>query len=460
RTAGVANRVIGDSRITNGVIYVGTDIVNFDITLQSQPVIVPVTRPNPPTNLTATPSQTSITLAWTPVPGAATYTLYRADSPSGPFVAIGTGIGTTTYVDTAVAAGRTYYYYVTAVNAGGESGASTVANATVPQPPTPPVTPPTPPTPPVTPPTPPTQPEPPADLKVTPGDKQVDLTWTPSAGATCYIVYRATAPGGPYTAIATCVTGTAYTDTAVQPGVTYYYIVSAVGPAGEGKTTPEKQASLKAPMEPRPTVETHTRYIMGYPDGTFRPERSISRAEVATILARISGAKVDVSLAGPAKYPDVATTHWATRYISATTTLGLMKGDPDGKFRPEDPISRAEVATIAVRFKHLFPTEGIAFADTAGHWGVGYVKAAADAGLMNGYPDGTFRPSNAISRAEFVTVINRLLSRGPLFDRPSGRWPDVTADHWAFGHVQEASIGHDYLPHATLSGEAWVNDHE
>ncbi|HWI64228.1 MAG TPA: invasin domain 3-containing protein, partial [Symbiobacteriaceae bacterium] len=174
RTAGVANRVIGDSRITNGVIYVGTDIVNFDITLQSPPVVVPVVRPNPPTNLTATPTQSSINLTWTPTPGATSYKVYRSERPSGPFVPLVIGVPTNGYTDTAVTAGQTYYYYVTAYGTGGESNPSNTANATVPQPPTPPVTPPTPPT----------QPEPPADLKVTPGDKQVDLTWTPSAGAT------------------------------------------------------------------------------------------------------------------------------------------------------------------------------------------------------------------------------------------------------------------------------------
>jgi hypothetical protein len=162
----------------------------------------------------------------------------------------------------------------------------------------------------------------------------------------------------------------------------------------------------------------------------------------------------------PANYPDVPTDHWATRNITAVGLLGMMMGDPDGRFRPQAPISRAEVAAIAVRFRQLTPAGGIAFADTAGHWSVGYVKAAADAGLMNGYPDGTFRPASAISRAEFVTVINRLLGRGPLLDRPLNRWPDVAPSYWAFGQVQEASIGHNFVPAEGREGETWISDHE
>ncbi len=187
---------------------------------------------------------------------------------------------------------------------------------------------------------------------------------------------------------------------------------------------------------------THLRYIQGYPDGLFRPEQSITRAEVATILTRITGpitAADDVAL-----YPDVAGDHWAARYIKAAKARGLMIGDPDGRFRPQDPISRAEVAVIALRFKQLQLMSGSAFPDTPGHWADSTIYTVTQAGLITGYPDGTYRPTQPITRAEFVTVINRLLERGPLTGLPAPTFPDVTPSHWAYGQVEEAGTSHRY----------------
>ncbi|HYG58257.1 MAG TPA: S-layer homology domain-containing protein, partial [Symbiobacteriaceae bacterium] len=123
------------------------------------------------------------------------------------------------------------------------------------------------------------------------------------------------------------------------------------------------------------------------------------------------------------------------------------------------PITRAEVATIAARFKKLDPVAGsAAFPDVAGHWAADWIKATFGAGIVTGYPDGTFKPQQAISRAEFVTIINRLLGRGPLLGRPTVRWPDVPAIHWAYGQVEEASVPHEY--EAQTKGEKWIRDRE
>ena len=218
------------------------------------------------------------------------------------------------------------------------------------------------------------------------------------------------------------------------------------GPVVGGGVTPGRAVDPEIVIGSNEVVAeelgTHLRYIQGYPDGLFRPERSITRAEVATILTRITGpitAADDAAL-----YPDVAAAHWAARNIKAARARGLMLGDPDGRFRPEDPISRAEVAVIALRFKQLQLMTGSAFPDTPGHWADSTIYTVTTAGLLEGYPDGTYRPNQPITRAEFVTVINRLLERGPLFGLPAPTFSDVAPAYWAYGQVEEAATSHRY----------------
>jgi hypothetical protein len=214
-------------------------------------------------------------------------------------------------------------------------------------------------------------------------------------------------------------------------------------------------AMVKYDLQLTPAGDTHYRYIKGYPDGQFKPEQSITRAEVATILTRITGR---ISAAdNAALYPDVNPAHWAVPYIKAARARGLMLGDPDGKFRPDQPISRAEVAMIALRFKALQPLAIKAFPDTAGHWADSMINAVGKAGYVLGYPDGTYRPDQPITRAEFVTVINRLLGRGPLLGRPAPTFPDVTTEHWAYGQVEEAGTSHGFVP-ASDRTERWRKD--
>ncbi|MGE5674135.1 MAG: S-layer homology domain-containing protein, partial [Mycobacterium leprae] len=183
----------------------------------------------------------------------------------------------------------------------------------------------------------------------------------------------------------------------------------------------------------------HTRYIYGYPDGTFGPERSITRAEVATVLAQLLGATPGIE--SLPLLTDVSPDHWAAGAIAKVAARGLMIGDPDGRFRPDEPITRAEVAVIACRLRQLTPGTAT-FPDAAEHWAAGYIAAAEAAGILTGYPDGTFQPERPTTRAEFVAIINRAEGRGPLYGVKAPTFPDVPLDAWASGMVEEAATDH------------------
>ncbi|WP_167859234.1 tandem-95 repeat protein [Paenibacillus cymbidii] len=188
------------------------------------------------------------------------------------------------------------------------------------------------------------------------------------------------------------------------------------------------------------TVE-HTRYILGYPDGEFKPQRSLSRAELAAIVARlINGGNTDKKAA----YSDVPASHWASGYIRIATDAGIFTGFTDGTFHPDVPVTREELATVMTRYLKLDTPQSIDqhFADASDRWSTTAIEALYRNGLVQGYPDGTFQPAGSIIRLEAVTLINRMLFRGPLTSvEPS--FPDVPKDNWGFGHVEEASQSHD-----------------
>jgi len=188
--------------------------------------------------------------------------------------------------------------------------------------------------------------------------------------------------------------------------------------------------------------ETLKPYLSGYPDGTFRPSQSIKRAEFATILHRLGLKSTDSSAVGQvADYKDVTAKHWASEAIAAMQLAGLMRGDNQGRFRPEAAVTRAEMASIVAR---LLPsgTTGQARTDVPedlrGHWAAGAITQALQAGILQGYPDGTFRPDRTLTRAEAVRVLNQLLAR-PTPDVSKSSWPDVPAKHWAIRDIESAS---------------------
>ncbi|WP_135552498.1 cadherin-like beta sandwich domain-containing protein [Paenibacillus cymbidii] len=194
-------------------------------------------------------------------------------------------------------------------------------------------------------------------------------------------------------------------------------------------------------------------YMDGYPDGTFRPEQPMTRAELAAVLERLrrqaaaDTAAPEPDLAAEA-YADVAPDHWAAQAIEGAQRRGLMVGDPDGRFRPESFVTRAELATIAARWAGTGGEEAgqeplpAAFRDAEGHWAARAIAAAKAAGWLLGYPDGSFLPDKALSRAEAVSALNRLLGRAAAAGagQPStSRWPDVPNDHWALADITSAT---------------------
>jgi len=187
---------------------------------------------------------------------------------------------------------------------------------------------------------------------------------------------------------------------------------------------------------------THKAYINGYPDGLFGPERPITRAEMAAILSRVFDIKKEQSVP---VYSDIKASNWASDGITKATQMGLMNGYPDGQFRPEDKITRAEMASVASRILGSGSDEGggVSYSDISGHWASAAIIQVSAAGKLRGYENGMFRPDQMLTRSEAVVLINKLLGRGPL-SGATAKWSDVSKGHWAYDDVQEASMNHAF----------------
>ena len=200
-------------------------------------------------------------------------------------------------------------------------------------------------------------------------------------------------------------------------------------------------------------TEDHFAYIVGYPDGTVQPKGNITRAEVATIFFRLlTDDTRAIYWSQENDYSDVAADSWYNNAVSTLSSMGVVSGYPDGAFRPNAPITRAEFVKIAVSFfaEMDAPYDG-SFTDVKdGQWFTGYVAGAVEHDLVGGYPDGTFRPTANISRAEACAIVNRVLERKPHVDHllpesEMNTWPD-NADKaiWYYADMQEATNSHDY----------------
>ena len=195
--------------------------------------------------------------------------------------------------------------------------------------------------------------------------------------------------------------------------------------------------------------DDHYAYVVGYSDGTVRPNANISRAEVATIFFRLLKEEVrDGNLTTENTFADVTDGQWHNKAISTMAKLGAVKGRNAEAFDPDAPITRAEFATICARFDKTQISTGSNFTDISGHWAEKYIERAATLGWIAGYSDGTFRPSNYITRAEAMTMINRVLCRVPETesDLLPGMitWPDNQPGTWYYLAVQEATNSHDH----------------
>lgn len=194
----------------------------------------------------------------------------------------------------------------------------------------------------------------------------------------------------------------------------------------------------------------HTAFLVGYAEGTFGPERDMTRAEVTTMFARLLTEQIEADKTYSGTFNDVAKDCWAANYIGYMQQFGIVTGYTDGSFRPNAPVTRAEFAAIASRFEKL--TQGSkSFTDVPDtHWAVKYINFAATRGWVTGYADGTFKPEHSITRAEVAAVTCRLLERSA--DQTYIRshigelraFADVTESHWAYWYAMEAANGHDY----------------
>ncbi len=194
---------------------------------------------------------------------------------------------------------------------------------------------------------------------------------------------------------------------------------------------------LHQDLSPDPTADNlHAPYITGYPDGTFGPDKQLTRAEMAVIFSRIFEHEQPLEAAAAG---DGTVRHWAEDAIAQVLAAGLMSGYADGSFRPDQAITRAEMASIAARLTDPLPQVNGSFTDINGHWAREAIDKVKSAGVISGYEDGSFRPDEAVTRAEAVIMINRLTGRSPL-SGAKPQWKDVLQEHWAYEHIQAASI--------------------
>ena len=194
----------------------------------------------------------------------------------------------------------------------------------------------------------------------------------------------------------------------------------------------------------------HFAFLVGYTDGTFGPERNMTRAEVTTMFARLLTEQIEADKTYSNTFSDVPKGCWAANYIGYMQQFGIITGYSDGSFRPDAPVTRAEFAAIASRFEKL--TEGSkSFTDVPDtYWAARYIDFAATRGWVTGYSDGTFKPEDPITRAEVAAATCRLLERSA--DQSYIRshlkelrtFADMTESHWAYWYAMEAANGHDY----------------
>ena len=225
---------------------------------------------------------------------------------------------------------------------------------------------------------------------------------------------------------------------------------------------------------PKPTVEIedddalglnttdHFAYIVGYGNGEVRPQNNITRAEVATIFFRLLTDDVrDENLTKTNRYSDVAATSWYNTAVSTLSSMGIITGYPDGTFRPNAAITRAEFAAIAARFDNDGDKTAAKFSDIASHWAKDEISIAYNNGWITGYPNGTFGPQRDITRAETMTLVNRVLNRQP--ETEDDLLPNMTVwtdnanpNAWYYLAVQEATNSHYYKFKTNSKYEKWT----
>ena len=247
---------------------------------------------------------------------------------------------------------------------------------------------------------------------------------------------------------------------------TVSYTVSSGGTGGGGGSRPNDPPELN--------TDDHYAYVIGYPEDyrtgeatddeslwPVKPQNNITRAEVATIFFRMltDESRSDYWMqTNP--YSDVDSDMWYNNAISTLTNAGILTGYEDGSFRPNDPITRAEFAAMTARFSDTEYSGDNSFSDVSdSYWAARYIALAEYLGWINGYPDGTFRPAQNITRAESMTLVNAVLERTPDADHMLDdmiTWPDNEEGAWYYEAVQEATNSHSYEREDNESPETWL----
>ncbi len=210
---------------------------------------------------------------------------------------------------------------------------------------------------------------------------------------------------------------------------------------------------------PELNSKDHTAYITGYPDGTVGAERNITRQETAAIFYRLLTEQSKAIYGTSSNdFDDIADDHWAVKEISTLAKAGIVKGLPDGSFGPERSITRAEFITMAARFFTVNTTGTNPFADVAGHWAEKEILFAYSKGWVQGLPDGSFAPDQLITRAEAMRIINNVLDRkvdAAGMVEGAKQFSDVSESAWYYYDVMEATNGHTYT-HEDGAAERWT----
>ena len=204
-------------------------------------------------------------------------------------------------------------------------------------------------------------------------------------------------------------------------------------------------------------TDEHNAFLSGYPDGSFQADKNMTRAEVAQMFYALL---LDKNVTITKTFSDVEDDAWYATAVNTMASLGMLEGYPDGTFRPDAPITRAEFAAIALAFAYDPASASCSYTDvSANAWYYTYVAQATTYGWIGGYPDGSFRPNNSITRAEVAVIVNNMLGRSAdesYIDRNADElvsFVDLSKTHWAYYTIMEATNSHDYT--TSSNGESW-----
>ncbi len=249
---------------------------------------------------------------------------------------------------------------------------------------------------------------------------------------------------------------------------TYTYDKKSGGSGGSGGSNRPKPPVVEIPDDVPTGLngKDHYAYVVGYPDGMVYPQKNITRAEVATIFFRLLTDETrEANMTKSNSYNDMKDGAWYTCAVSTLSKMGIIKGYEDGSFKPDASISRAEFAAIAARFDPDGDKTPATFSDVSSHWAKDEISIAANHGWIKGYEDGSFKPDQKITRAETMTLVNRVLKRLPEtkddLHKDMKTWPDNQNESaWFYLAVQEATNSHYQKLKKDGTHETWESMRE